>query len=101
MRKRATWFAAFLAIMTVLPVSAADADTDGTTPQTIAWTPCEEEPAADCGTLTVPIDWSKPDGAKVDIAVARRKATDPAARNCAGTSTSSASTRGGLAAATR
>ncbi|TDD02286.1 alpha/beta fold hydrolase [Nonomuraea diastatica] len=44
------------------------------------WAPCEEEPAAECGKLTVPIDWSAPDGPTVDIAVARRKATDPAAR---------------------
>ncbi|WP_171074500.1 alpha/beta fold hydrolase [Nonomuraea basaltis] len=46
----------------------------------IAWAPCEEEPTAECGTLAVPIDWSKPNGAKVELAVARRKATDPSAR---------------------
>ncbi|MFC7101176.1 hypothetical protein ACFQQB_12260 [Nonomuraea rubra] len=30
--------------------------------------------------VRVPIDWSKPDGPTVDLALARRKATDPAAR---------------------
>ncbi|WP_043633001.1 alpha/beta fold hydrolase [Nonomuraea candida] len=46
----------------------------------IAWKPCEEEPSVECGTLAVPIDWSKPDGPKIDLAIARRKATDPSAR---------------------
>ncbi|AQZ70776.1 hypothetical protein BKM31_29865 [[Actinomadura] parvosata subsp. kistnae] len=46
----------------------------------ITWKPCEEEPAVECGTLTVPIDWSKPDGPKIGLALARRKATDPSAR---------------------
>ncbi|MFB4280925.1 alpha/beta fold hydrolase [Nonomuraea sp. MTCD27] len=74
--------AALLALATALPISAANAATGTTTESTesIAWAPCEEEPSAECGKLTVPIDWSKPDGPKVDIAVARRKATDPAAR---------------------
>lgn len=67
-------------MVTVLPVAVANADTEVARAQTIVWAPCEEEPAAECGTLSVPIDWSKPGGAKVDIAVARRKATDPAAR---------------------
>ncbi len=69
----------------LLPASAAGAATAGATPAPagtggIAWAPCAEEPAAECGTLAVPIDWSDPDGPTVDLAVARRKATDPAAR---------------------
>jgi pimeloyl-ACP methyl ester carboxylesterase len=46
----------------------------------IKWKPCPGVPAADCGTVNVPIDWSKPHGATIDLAVARRKASDPAAR---------------------
>ncbi|MEV0386206.1 alpha/beta fold hydrolase [Nonomuraea sp. NPDC050643] len=90
-----------MALATLLPVSTASAEpkravtetpkpTATATPKptttatsktgTITWAPCEEEPAAECGKLAVPIDWSKPGGQKVDIAVARRKATDPAAR---------------------
>ncbi|GAA4907170.1 alpha/beta hydrolase [Nonomuraea thailandensis] len=46
----------------------------------IVWERCEEEPAVECGTLTVPVDWSEPDGPTVDLALARRRATDPAAR---------------------
>lgn len=46
----------------------------------MTWTPCAEDPTADCGTLTVPIDWADPRGATVDLALVRRKATDPASR---------------------
>ncbi|MFD9733733.1 alpha/beta fold hydrolase [Umezawaea sp. NPDC059074] len=46
----------------------------------IAWSPCEEVPDVECGKLSLPIDWSKPRGEKFDLAVARRKATDPAKR---------------------
>ncbi|WP_165974778.1 alpha/beta fold hydrolase [Nonomuraea deserti] len=46
----------------------------------IAWAPCAEEPTVECGTLAVPIDWSKPNGPTVDLTLARRKATDPSAR---------------------
>jgi len=50
------------------------------TADTIKWTPCQEQPDVDCGTVTVPIDWAKPNGEKMNVAVARRKATDPAKR---------------------
>src|SRR5688500_9468094 len=70
---------AFVMVAAVLPVQVAGATAEETTPA-IAWAPCEEEPSAECGTLAVPIDWSRPDGPTVDIALARRKATDPAAR---------------------
>ncbi|MFI6603497.1 alpha/beta hydrolase [Nonomuraea sp. NPDC050536] len=84
MRKRtSTLAAALLALATVLPVSMFSTAEAATTPadkSTIAWAPCEEEPSAECGKLTVPIDWSKPDGDKIDLALARRKATDPSAR---------------------
>ncbi|SEH02796.1 alpha/beta hydrolase fold [Nonomuraea solani] len=47
---------------------------------TITWAPCTEEPEAECGKLAVPIDWSRPKGQTIDLALARRKATDPKAR---------------------
>ncbi|MFI9550513.1 alpha/beta hydrolase [Nonomuraea endophytica] len=46
----------------------------------IAWAPCAGDATAECGTLTVPTDWAKPGGPTIDLAVARRKATDPTAR---------------------
>jgi pimeloyl-ACP methyl ester carboxylesterase len=48
----------------------------------IAWSPCETgaPEGVECGALTLPIDWKRPRGEKFDLAVARRKATDPAKR---------------------
>ncbi|MER6003111.1 alpha/beta hydrolase [Nonomuraea angiospora] len=66
-----------LALLT--PVSAAT--TQAAQPRdTISWAPCPEEPGVECGTLTVPIDWSRPSNGTFEVGVARRKATDPAAR---------------------
>jgi len=46
----------------------------------IDWAPCADAPAVQCGTLQVPLDWSKPGGERVPLAVARRPADDPAAK---------------------
>ncbi|WP_158843201.1 alpha/beta hydrolase [Saccharothrix deserti] len=46
----------------------------------IDWKPCPELAEVECGTLRLPIDWANPNGEKFDLAVARRKATDPAKR---------------------
>ncbi|GAA3531030.1 alpha/beta hydrolase [Nonomuraea rosea] len=82
MRKRTSLLAAaFVALTTLLPVSTASADAENTTTTgSITWAPCEEEPSAECGKLAVPIDWAEPAGPTIELAVARRKATDPAAR---------------------
>ncbi|MFF0150060.1 alpha/beta fold hydrolase [Micromonospora sp. NPDC005203] len=57
---------------------------------TIEWQPCVkdtpaqdtpvEETRAECGTLSLPVDWSRPRGERFDLALARRVATDPSAR---------------------
>lgn len=46
----------------------------------VDWAPCAGAPAAQCGRLDVPIDWSEPLGAKTYVAVARHPAGDPAHR---------------------
>jgi pimeloyl-ACP methyl ester carboxylesterase len=46
----------------------------------LTWTPCPEDATAECATLAVPVDWAQPRGASVNLALARRRATDPAAR---------------------
>ena len=46
----------------------------------VDWKPCPDVPNVDCGTVTVPIDWSRPHGPTIEIALARQKATDPVAR---------------------
>ncbi|TPQ23548.1 alpha/beta hydrolase [Streptomyces sporangiiformans] len=61
-------------------VEAAAADPPGrslTTREAIDWKPCPRDAAAECGTLRLPVDWARPSGEKFDLAVARRKATDP------------------------
>ncbi|HEX8631407.1 MAG TPA: alpha/beta hydrolase [Catenuloplanes sp.] len=46
----------------------------------IAWAPCPQDATADCGTLKVPVNWARPHGPTFELALARRKATNPAAR---------------------
>ncbi|PPK63229.1 alpha/beta hydrolase [Actinokineospora auranticolor] len=46
----------------------------------LAWSPCVEDVTAECATLSLPVDWAKPRGARFDLAVARRTATDPRKR---------------------
>jgi pimeloyl-ACP methyl ester carboxylesterase len=49
-------------------------------PAAIDWKPCPDHGTAECGTLRLPVDWARPTGEKFDLAVARRKATDPGRR---------------------
>jgi len=46
----------------------------------IDWSACPASTKAQCGTLRVPLDWSKPSGPKISVAVARRPADNPARR---------------------
>ncbi|MEV0388395.1 alpha/beta hydrolase [Nonomuraea sp. NPDC050643] len=66
------------------PIAPAAATTTtaitATTADSIAWAPCAKDATAECGTLTVPVDWDRPGGETFELALARRKATDPAAR---------------------
>ncbi|PRY40566.1 alpha/beta hydrolase [Umezawaea tangerina] len=59
--------------------AVADADVSWNAPG-IDWSPCPDAPAADCGTVRVPLDWAEPHGPSVDLAVSRLKASDPARR---------------------
>ncbi|SDH13346.1 alpha/beta hydrolase fold [Nonomuraea jiangxiensis] len=72
--------AGLLPLSTAANAAAAPPAAAETGKRGITWAPCEEEPEAECGTVAVPIDWSRPWGPTVDLALARRKATDPAAR---------------------
>ena len=63
-----------------LPGAAAAAGPPGgssTAPAAIDWNPCPQDATAECGTLRLPVDWARPSGERFDLAVARRKATDP------------------------
>ncbi|MEU6918962.1 alpha/beta hydrolase [Streptomyces olindensis] len=52
-------------------------------PGRIAWEPCASpsgQGTFECATLKVPVDWKRPRGATVDLALARHRATDPERR---------------------
>ena len=59
-------------------------------PARLAWEACEGAPGVQCATLRVPLDWSRPRGAKVKLALTRVRATDRRRRigsvvfNCGG-----------------
>jgi pimeloyl-ACP methyl ester carboxylesterase len=46
----------------------------------IAFAPCAENPTLDCGTLTVPVDYRRPHGDTVELAIIRARATNAANR---------------------
>ncbi|WSQ11183.1 alpha/beta hydrolase [Streptomyces sp. NBC_01231] len=80
--------AGVLAGVSMPGVEAADAgppDRGPTTQDAIDWKPCPKDATktatkdatAECGTLRLPVDWARPAGEQFDLAVARRKATDP------------------------
>ncbi|MFG3685307.1 alpha/beta hydrolase [Micromonospora sp. NPDC047740] len=81
--RRVRW-GAFLAVGVLSVMAGATgvarpATAAGRTPA-IAWAPCAPDATAECGTLSVPVDWADPAGPRFDLAVARRAATDPQAR---------------------
>ncbi|MGH8882183.1 MAG: alpha/beta fold hydrolase, partial [Stackebrandtia sp.] len=56
----------------VAVISTADAATDG-----IDWKPCGETENVECGTVSVPRDWSRPDDDHIDLNMVRHVATSP------------------------
>jgi pimeloyl-ACP methyl ester carboxylesterase len=72
--------------MTLVAVGAAPGATAANPADTspsaypIAWKPCPDRPEVQCGTLRVPLDWARPRGEKITLAIARRPASDPAHR---------------------
>ncbi|PJN40082.1 hypothetical protein CG747_13435 [Streptomyces sp. CB02959] len=73
----------------VVPAAAAQEPSGAMgAPAPISWGACPKaeppapapSPRAECATVEVPVDWSKPEGPKVGIFVARHRATDPARR---------------------
>ncbi len=71
------------ALLAQLLTGTATAATTPSTPTPtapIAWESCESpygEGDFECGTLTVPVNWQRPDGTTVDLALARHRAADP------------------------
>ncbi|MGW1954470.1 alpha/beta hydrolase [Streptomyces sp. NPDC001920] len=63
-----------------LPAGPSSPSSPSTASAAIDWKPCPEDRTAECGTLRLPVDRAHPKGEKFDLAVARRKATDPGRR---------------------
>jgi pimeloyl-ACP methyl ester carboxylesterase len=74
----------FALLLPAVPGVARAAQPAGNARETIAWGPCapEDEPPERvvCGELEVPIDWSRPHGPTVTLALAKLPAGDPARR---------------------
>ena len=91
MRKFAPLAAAAVAAALLVAVPTAQAATGGGTtskvkgydPPPVTWGKCSSailaKRKAECGFLTVPLDYAKPDGTKIKLALSRIKATAPAA----------------------
>ncbi|THV39421.1 alpha/beta fold hydrolase [Glycomyces buryatensis] len=72
--------AAAAAVLATTLLAAAPAAAAGPTHHGIDWQPCAEvDPVeeVDCATITVPLDYSKPWGEKIEIGLARRQAANP------------------------
>ena len=63
--------------------SVAAPSVESSSPGRIAWKSCEPPSGVstsdkfECATLKVPVDWKRPHGATIDLALARHLATDP------------------------
>lgn len=77
MRSLTRALAAPMAAMILLSC-AAEANADPA--QSLSWAPCPDNPRGECATVSVPLDWKEPGGQRIDLAVARQRATDPARR---------------------
>ena len=69
--------AMILAVPLVLGMGTASAQT--AKPE-LTWAPCGDVPDTECAGLLVPIDYAKPDGAKITLRIARAPALDAAKR---------------------
>ncbi|MEU1850165.1 alpha/beta hydrolase [Streptomyces sp. NPDC019990] len=69
-----------------VPLTASTATASATataTPEPLAWTKCETaglDPRQQCATVDVPMDYSDPDGRKIQIAISRIPSGKPSAR---------------------
>src|SRR5690242_20182176 len=63
-----------------ISADALAAEADRVPHKGITFSPCPENASLDCGTLIVPVDYRKPYGEQVGIAVIRARATNPARR---------------------
>lgn len=68
-----------LALGALLVGTLVTPSTASAAPGGLQWQPCADLPL-ECAMVSVPLDYRNPDSTKIDIAVSRKKATDPARR---------------------
>ncbi|MEV4823798.1 alpha/beta hydrolase [Micromonospora sp. NPDC049274] len=78
-RKSAVGWAVALALTAAGLTPASPAAARAQPAPTIDWRPCAADATAQCGTLSLPVDWNRPRGERFDLALARRVA-NPATR---------------------
>ncbi|MEU8218090.1 alpha/beta hydrolase [Micromonospora taraxaci] len=78
-RKSAVGWAVALALTATGLTPASPAAARPQPGPTIDWRPCAKDASAECGTLSLPVDWNRPRGERFELELARRVA-DPAAR---------------------
>ncbi|MFE2875098.1 alpha/beta hydrolase [Streptomyces roseus] len=84
-RTYAAWTAAATALLATATTTAfaqAPESTPRPSPSPIAWHACADTDFKDmeCGTMSVPVDWSRPDADRTTLAMVRRPADDKAHR---------------------
>ncbi|MGC4833009.1 alpha/beta hydrolase [Micromonospora vinacea] len=78
-RKSAVGWAVALALTAAGLTPASPAAARPQPAPTIDWRPCATDNSAECGTLSLPVDWNQPRGERFDLSLARRVAK-PATR---------------------
>lgn len=70
-----------IALLQLANAAPRESQHDNRASARIKWAPCEPDiPNLKCGQLTVPLDWSKPHGKQITLAVNKVKASDPSKR---------------------
>jgi hypothetical protein len=75
---------AAIALVLVAPTALNGAALGQTVPAlnkpVLEWSPCGDVPDTECAGLEVPVDYARPDGAKITLRLGRAPAVDPAKR---------------------
>ncbi|MEU5052384.1 alpha/beta hydrolase [Streptomyces sp. NPDC021096] len=67
-------------VATGLAAPTATAKDSGPRPPTLSWKPCAAAPGQECADLSVPLDYRKPGGRHISLAVSRLRTDRPEAR---------------------
>jgi hypothetical protein len=83
MSRRSFVFAALVLAVPLAFAAGAPAALAQSAQPTVKWAPCGDVPDTECAGLQVPVDYAKPDGAKITLRLGRAPvSTPPSARAC-------------------